>query len=66
MTKVRSILEDYPVLRTKDGEDEELRVIISVIDRINQTVTLHRDAQMNILSRLDILESQVAPLVTYK
>ena len=40
----KSILEEFPALNNIENENESLKTVISVIDRMNQTVQLQRDS----------------------
>ena len=58
----KSILEEFPALNNIESGDESMKTVISVIDRMSQTVQLQRDSQMNVLSRLDQIEGQIKSL----
>ena len=60
--KPKSLFEEFPALSNIGNENESLKTVITVIDRMNQTVQLQRDSQMNVLSRLDSIEGQIKSL----
>jgi hypothetical protein len=56
-TRIREIAERYPMLSIHDGEDE-LTAIADELDTLAHSITLRKDAQMN-LPDLEIVSAKV-------